>query len=60
MLSWKARLNLETGNWKEACSIAENLLKNENQPAVIKITALVCFGKDKDAKRRHRCTSLFA
>ena len=45
MLSWKARLNLETGNWKEACSIADNLLKNENQPAIIKITALIVVAK---------------
>ena len=28
MLSWKARLYLETGNWKEAYQIADNLLKN--------------------------------
>ena len=45
MLSWKARLNLETGNWKEACSIADNLLKSENQPAIIKITALIVVVK---------------
>lgn len=45
MLSWKARLNLETGNWREACSIADNLLKNENQPAIIKITALIVVAK---------------
>ena len=45
MLSWKARLNLETGNWGEACSIADNLLKNENQPAIIKITSLIVVAK---------------
>ena len=45
MLSWKARLNLETGNWREACSIADNLLKNEKQPAIIKITALIVVAK---------------
>ena len=45
MLSWKARLNLETGHWEEACSIADNLLKNENQPAIIKITALIVVAK---------------
>ena len=45
MLSWKARLYLETGNWKEAFSIADNLLKNENQPAIIKITALIVVAK---------------
>jgi DNA-binding CsgD family transcriptional regulator len=40
MLSWKATLNLETGNWKEAYGIADNLLKNEDQPPVVKIGAL--------------------
>jgi ATP/maltotriose-dependent transcriptional regulator MalT len=41
MLSWKARLHLETGNWKEAYSIAGNLLKNENLAPPSKIGALV-------------------
>jgi ATP/maltotriose-dependent transcriptional regulator MalT len=41
MLSWKSRLNLETGNWSEAYSIAENLLKSENQTPVVKTRALV-------------------
>jgi DNA-binding CsgD family transcriptional regulator len=45
VLSWKARLNLETGNWTEAFNIADNLLKNENQPAIIKITALIVVAK---------------
>ena len=40
MLGWKARLNLETGNWNEAFTIAGNLLKKENLPPVIKIGAL--------------------
>jgi len=40
MLGWKARLNLETGNWDEAYAIAGNLLKKENLPPVIKIGAL--------------------
>src|SRR4029077_9365617 len=40
MLGWKARLNLETGNWSEAFTIAGNLLKKENLPPVIKIGAL--------------------
>jgi DNA-binding CsgD family transcriptional regulator len=40
MLGWKARLNLETGNWNEAFAIASNLLKKENLPPVIKIGAL--------------------
>jgi ATP/maltotriose-dependent transcriptional regulator MalT len=41
MLSWKARLKLETGHWKEACKIGEDLLKNEAQSPMVKITALV-------------------
>ena len=41
LLSSKARLNLETGNWKEASSIADILLKNENQQAVVTLSALV-------------------
>ncbi len=45
MLSWKARLNFETGDWTQAWRIADNLLKNENQPAIIKITALIVLAK---------------
>ena len=41
MLSWTARLKLETGHWKEAYSIAETLLKNETQTPVIRIIVLV-------------------
>ncbi len=41
MLSWKARLNLETGNWNEAYCIADKLIKNEEQAPVVKIGALV-------------------
>ena len=41
MLSWKASLKLETGHWKEASKIAEDLLKNEAQSPMVKITALV-------------------
>lgn len=41
MLSWKARLKLETGHWREAYNIAEGLLKNETQSPVIKIIVLV-------------------
>ncbi|HET9433793.1 MAG TPA: response regulator transcription factor, partial [Chitinophagaceae bacterium] len=41
MLSFKARLNLETGNWKEAYSLAEDVLKNANHPAAVIINALV-------------------
>lgn len=47
MLSWKARLNLETGSWEEAYSIAENLLKNENQSFTVKIVTLPVLAKIK-------------
>lgn len=40
MLNWKARLYLETGNWKEARNIAENLVKLENILSIIKLGAL--------------------
>ncbi|MGZ4091100.1 MAG: AAA family ATPase, partial [Bacteroidia bacterium] len=40
MLSCKAVINLETGDWKEAYNIADKLLKNEDQPPVVKIGAL--------------------
>ncbi len=50
MLSWKARLDLESGNWSGAQAIADNLLKNENQPAIIKIPALIVIGKIKIRK----------
>jgi DNA-binding CsgD family transcriptional regulator len=41
MLSVKARLNLELGNWKEAGRIAGSLLENEQQTSIIKIGALI-------------------
>jgi predicted ATPase/DNA-binding CsgD family transcriptional regulator len=41
LLAFKARLSLETGNWNEAYRIAENLIKKEDQPPVVKIEALV-------------------
>jgi hypothetical protein len=47
LLSLKARIELEMGNWTAACNNAENLLKNEYQPAIIKITALVVLAKIK-------------
>jgi DNA-binding CsgD family transcriptional regulator len=40
MLYSKARLNLETGHWDEACRIADNLLKNEDHPSIVRIGAL--------------------
>ena len=40
LLSFKARLCLETGAWDEAERIGEMLIKNEGQPAVVRIGAL--------------------
>ena len=45
ILSWKARAELEKGNWTDAYNIADNLFKNENQPAIVKITTLIALGK---------------
>ncbi len=41
MLSWKARLMLETGRWDEACQIADDLINNELLPPIVQIGALV-------------------
>jgi len=40
MLSCKARMNLERGNWNEAWHIAGNLLKKEEHTPIVKIVAL--------------------
>lgn len=47
MLSCMARLKLETGNWQEACGIAEALLKNEGQPPINKINLLTVIAAVK-------------
>ena len=47
MLSYKARLYLETGRWAEACTIAEGLIKNENQAAIVKIGAFTIIATIK-------------
>ncbi len=47
MLSLKASLNLEIGNWNIAYSIADNLLKNEDKPRTFKIGALIAVGTIK-------------
>jgi DNA-binding CsgD family transcriptional regulator len=44
MLSWKARLLLDTGHWAEAQAIAEQLIRNETQASIVKILALVVTG----------------
>ncbi len=50
MLSLKAVLNFETGNWEKACQISDNLLKNEDKPRAFKIGALVVMGSIKMRK----------
>jgi len=47
MLSLKAHVHLETGDWNKAYSIAENLLKNEDKPRAFKIGALIVIGTIK-------------
>ena len=50
MLSGKARLMLETGRWKEACGISQDLLKNEDQAPIVRMGALVVIGTIKMRK----------
>lgn len=45
MLSWKARMDLERGKWTAANNIAGDLLKNESQPPVVRISVLVVHAK---------------
>jgi DNA-binding CsgD family transcriptional regulator len=47
MLSLKAHINLETGDWNKAYSIADNLLKNADKPRAFKIGALIVMGTIK-------------
>ena len=47
MLSWLARLKLETGHWKEAYNIAEGLLKTEAQTPIVRIIVLVVVANIK-------------
>ena len=47
LLAYKARLNLEIGKWNEAYSIADNLIKNEDQSAIVKIWALIVLATIK-------------
>lgn len=47
ILSNKARLKLETGEWDEAYSIAERILENEEPSAIARIGALVVFATVK-------------
>jgi len=50
MLSGKARLMLDTGRWKEACSISIALLKNKDQAPIVRMGALVVIGTIKMRK----------
>ena len=50
MLSLKAVLNFETGNWEKAYRIADNLLKNADKPRAFKIGALIVMGSIKMRK----------
>ncbi|HET6768847.1 MAG TPA: AAA family ATPase [Chitinophagaceae bacterium] len=47
LLAYKARLKLETGKWNEAYRIADNLIKNEDQTAIVKIWALIVLATIK-------------
>ncbi len=44
MLSYKARLHLETGQWNEAFAIAVSLIKYEGQATIVKIGATTIIG----------------
>ncbi|HXB95326.1 MAG TPA: AAA family ATPase, partial [Puia sp.] len=50
MLSWKARLMLDTGKWEEAAHIADELIRNEEQASIVKVGALVVAGTIKMRK----------
>jgi len=47
MLSLKAHINFETGNWEKAYSIADSLFKNEDNSRAFKIGALIVIGSIK-------------
>jgi predicted ATPase/DNA-binding CsgD family transcriptional regulator len=50
LFAFKAKLNLETGNWDQAGLIAEALIRQENQPSIVKIEALIVSAKVKMRK----------
>jgi ATP/maltotriose-dependent transcriptional regulator MalT len=50
LLAWKARLQLETGNWKNAEEIAGDLIKNENHAPYVKVGALAVLAAIKMRK----------
>lgn len=47
MLSWKARLLLDTGHWAEASAVAAQLIGSETQASIVKILALIVIGTIK-------------
>jgi DNA-binding CsgD family transcriptional regulator len=58
LLSWKARLNVETGCWQQAYTIAESLLKNESQSFTVKIVTLPVVAKIKMRRGQPDAVSL--
>jgi ATP/maltotriose-dependent transcriptional regulator MalT len=58
MSSLNARLNLETGNWTAAYTIANDLLLNEGQPAIVRITALIVAATVTTRQGEHDVLSL--
>lgn len=45
MLTWKARLHFEKSEWKEAETIAREIIESSGHPAIIRIGALVILGR---------------
>lgn len=50
MLSWKARLLLDTGRWDEAARIAGDLIRKGERASIIKVGALLVVGTIKMRK----------
>jgi DNA-binding CsgD family transcriptional regulator len=50
MLTWKARLKMDTGNWKEAEQIAGDIIKNDDHAPYVKVGALSVLGTIKMRK----------
>lgn len=60
MLSFKARLALETGGWNDAYRIAAGLLENEQQTPVVKISALTVLATIKMRRREGDAPALLS
>ena len=50
MLSWKAKLLLDTGKWEEAAGIAADLIGKSDHASIVKVGALVVAGTIKMRK----------